>query len=72
MTVPIVPGPGEPEPPTPAPQVVYVQPQRADPTRVAGNTVLVIIIIVTVLCVLPLLACGVLALVGNLGALFSH
>jgi hypothetical protein len=78
---PIVPGPDQPEeyPPTyqypaqysapPAqPVPVYYQPPAApafNPTRTAGNTLVVVLVLVGIFCVLPALICAGIVLLGS-------
>lgn len=41
--------------------------QPAGPGRVAGNTLVVILVLVGVFCVLPILGCALLAIFGSIG-----
>ena len=56
--------------PPPAQPVYYQHPPQAptwNPGRAAGNTVVVIMVLVGLFCFLPAVVCGALVVLGNLG-----
>ncbi len=40
--------------------------QPAGPGRIAGNTLIVIVVLVGLFCALPLAGCGVMVILGNI------
>jgi hypothetical protein len=57
-------------PPAPAQPAYYQPPSQApawSPGRAAGNTVVVILVLVGVFCFLPAVVCGAVVILGNLG-----
>jgi hypothetical protein len=66
---PPVPEPYQPPAPPPAQPVYYQHPPQAptwNPGRAAGNTVVVVVVLVGLFCFLPAFLCLVLAALGNL------